>query len=170
MDIERYTGRNQTLTSNAERVSALVEMAAEGMTKANSTEKVPLSDMARVRSTAEAYVRSCSLIGTLPTVRGCASMMGLSRQALYDAAKQRPGSEFSKWLEDFSDMCGELTMQAAMEGTVAAVPAIFVAKSRYGFREEPTRLEIGRIDSITGSDTQEAAIEIATKYAELPAE
>lgn len=168
METEKYAGRDQTLSVNAARVSALVDMAADDLMKVNAGEKVSLSDMGQVRATAERYLRDCAAAGTLPSVRGCAAQMGISRQAMYDAVKKRPGSEFAKWLEDFSDMCGELTMQAALEGTVAAVPAIFVAKARYQWREQPAQVEIGKINSITDNDTEEAAREIAIRYSALP--
>ena len=167
-ELDKYKGRDQTLSSNTARVSALVEMAAGDMQKVNTGEKIPLTDMVLVRDAADRYLRDCVNNGVLPTVGGCARSMGVTRQSLYDAAKKRPGSEFSRWLEDFSDICGEIMAQAALEGTVAPVPAIFVLKSRYQWREAPAQVEIGKINPITDIDTEEAAKEIAMKYAALP--
>ena len=167
----KYGGRDQTLSVNAARVSALVDAAADDMALVNKGEKVSLSDIARIQATAEGYLRDCSVAGVLPTVRGCAAKLGVSRQSLYDRANRHPNSEFSRWLEDFSDLCGELTMQAALEGTVAAVPAIFVAKSRYQWREAPAQIELGPINPLMDGyhgDADEIARAIAAKYEALP--
>ena len=150
----RYEGRDQTLSANAARVSSLVEMAADDMALTNG-EKVPLSDAQKVRTYGEKYLRECATNAVLPTVRGCAAKLGVTRQALYFFAGKHPNSEFAHWLEDFSDLCGELTMQAAMEGSVAAIPAIFVAKSRYQWREAPAQIEFGRMDREPDVDEDE---------------
>ena len=171
-DVQRYAGRSQTLSENAARVSTLVSMAASDMERATGGEKIPLNDLDRVRETSTAYLRECADNGVLPTVRGCAARLGCSRQALYDIVKRRPDGEFARWLEDFSDVCGELTMAAALEGTVAAVPAIFTAKARYSWREAPAQLEVGPINPLTGTSGEpgELADAIAAKYSELPSD
>ena len=64
-----------------------------------------------------------------------AAKVGVSRNAFYSYSKDHPDSEFSKWLEDFSDLCGELTMAAALDGSVNVVGAIFVAKARYQWKD-----------------------------------
>lgn len=138
-------GREQALTANASKVGDIVAQAAYGMSLAKGGEKAPLSDMNRVKDYAQAYLTECAEKGTLPTVRGCAARLGVTRNAFYDRAKRHPNSEFALWLEDFSDLCGEVMMQAALEGTVSPVPAIFIAKSRYHWREAPQQIEFGRI-------------------------
>ena len=94
----RYEGRDQTLSANAARVSSLVEMAADDMALTNG-EKVPLSDAQKVRTYGEKYLRECATNAVLPTVRGCAAKLGVTRQALYFYAKQHPNSEFAHWLD-----------------------------------------------------------------------
>lgn len=124
----KYAGKGQTLQANTTRVSELVSAVADDMERTRTGEKVPLSDLERVKSVAAAYMRECAAVGTLPSVRGIAARLGVSRQSLYDFRKAHENSAFSKWLEDFSDLCGEVMMQAAVEGAVQSVPAIFVAK------------------------------------------
>lgn len=169
--MQKYGGKQQTIEATTARVGALIAQAADDMDRTINGVKVPLNDIQRVRDVGAAYMRDCAVSGTLPTVRGCAARLGVSRNALYDAVKRHPNSEFASWLEDFSDMCGELTMQAALEGTVAAVPAIFVAKSRYQWREAPAQIELGPINPLMDGyhgDTDEIAKTIAAKYTELP--
>ena len=77
-----------------------------------------------------------------------------------------PGSEFSEWLDDFSDMCGEVMMSAALDKSVDTVSAIFTAKARHGWRdvitvETPIQNPLG--DTIS-------AEEIERRYSELPGE
>ena len=167
-----YGGKEQTLAATVARVSSIVGSAADDLERTTSGEKVPLSDLERVKSVAAAYMRECAVTGKLPTVRGVAARLGVSRQAMYDHRKAHENSAFSKWLEDFSDMCGEVMMQAAVEGAVQAVPAIFIAKARYQWREAPQQIELGRINPLAddGRDTDEIAVEIASKYRELPSD
>ena len=54
-------------------------------------------------------------------------------------------------------------MTAAIHGTVSAIPAIFTAKSRYGWREPAAQVEIGRIESIP---TNEELMEKYERYME----
>ena len=117
--------------------------------------KTPLRDLERVREVATEYLAECAQTGTMPTVRGCAARLGVTRYALYDYAKHHAGSEFSAWLEDFSDACGEVMMAAAMQGSVSPVPAIFTAKARHGWREAPLQVEFGRLDPQAEVDEDE---------------
>jgi hypothetical protein len=160
-EVQRYTGRDQTLSVNTSRISALVDQAADEMALAAEGEKVPLDDIARIKEASEKYLRTCAAQGTLPTVRGVAAQLGYTRQGLYFRAKSHPESEFANWLEDFSDACAELTMAAALEGSVAAVPAIFVTKARYQWREPAAQVELGRIDPLGPEVSNEA---LAAKY------
>lgn len=169
-DIQKYGGKEQTLQANTARVQTLVGAVADDMERTRTGEKVPLSDLERIKAVATDYMRECAAVGTLPSVRGVAARLGVSRQSLYSYNKQHENSEFSRWLEDFSDACGETMMMAALEGAVQAVPAIFVAKSRYQWREAPQQIELGKINPLSddGRNADEVAAEIAMKYRELP--
>lgn len=164
-----YGGRQQTALVNSEQNAQLIAQAAAEMQMANDPkrEKVPLRDLDRVREVASVYLAECAQTGMMPTVRGCAARLGITRGALYDYEKHHPGSEFSAWLQDFSDLCGEVMMAAAMQGSISPVPAIFVAKARHGYREQPVQIEVNPGGQFGDSMTAE---EIARKYAELPDE
>ena len=132
------------MAANTEQNSQLIAQAARELAMANdpTREKVSLWHVERVRSVAGEYLDECAQTGTMPTVRGCAARLGLTRNALYNFAERHPGSEFSEWLQDFSDLCGEVMMAAAMQGSLSAMPCIFVAKSRHGYREAPVQIEL----------------------------
>lgn len=164
--IDRYGGRDQTIATNTGRVGTLVQMAAEDMAKANNVVrvKIPFRDIERVKAAASEYLDICAANGTLPTVRGMAAQLGYTRSAVYERARTHPDEEFAKFLEDFSDICGELTMAAALEGSVNVVAAIFTAKARYNWRdvvtiEAPVHNPLGENIS---------AEEIEQKYMDLP--
>ena len=164
---DQYTGRSQTLAANSTALSGLVGQAADELRLANRGEKVPLCDLERIRQRTEDYLEDCSQRGTLPTVRGMAARLGVSRQALYDYAQHHPGSGFDLWLKDFSDLCGELTMQAALAGTVQPIAAIFTCKARFGWREPAARVELDAaspLGDLTPTD------ELMQKYAFLEEE
>lgn len=166
----KYGGRTQTLAANTDSISDIVGRAAEDMARAQSVEKVSLQDIDRIREIGLEYLNECAALGCLPSVRGVASRIGTSRQALYDFASSHVGGSLDLWLRDFSDCCAELTMAAAMAGSIKEVSAIFTTKSRYGWRDTD-RIEIGQIPPFDArGDAEETARLIAAKYAELPSE
>ena len=167
LDPGQYAGRSQTVAANVARASELISVAAQELRLADRPEKVPLKDLERVKKTATAYVDECAASGVLPTVRGVAARLGVSRRAIYDYAAHHKGSEFDGWLQDFSDLCAELIMNLANEGVIAAVPAIFVTKARYGWRDQPVQIEVVQNNPLGPTVDPE---DIATKYAELPDE
>lgn len=164
----KYEGRKQTLTTNTTRVGELVSRAAVDMAAAKDTDecvRVSLADFDRVREAAVDYLTECAERGMLPTVRGAAGKLGVTRQALYDYARHHPGSQFARWLEDFSDLCGELTMAAALDGSVNVVAAIFTTKARYGWKDSVT-IDIPTEDPL---GKRQSAVEILSKYKDLDA-
>lgn len=158
-ELTQYAGRGQTLATNAARTAAIVGNVAREMAMVNSGDKIPLKNLELVKEAALNYLRTCAETGTLPTVRGCAAWCGVTRGAFYEYGRNHP--EFQSWLESFSDICAEVLMQSALEGTSAAVPAIFVCKSRYGWKEneEPQLKD----DALPKRDVKE----IIEKYADI---
>ena len=164
----KYEGRAQTLTTNTTRVGELVARAAVDMANARDTEervRISLTDVDQVRECAVGYLKECADSGILPTVRGVAGKLGVTRQALYEFSWNHPGSQFARWLEDFSDMCGELTMAAALDGSVNVVAAIFTTKARNGWKDNIT-IDIPVNDPLGKRQTMDA---IAAKYKDLDA-
>lgn len=159
-----YAGREQTISVNSARTSQIVGRAADEMARANAIEKIPLSDLARVKESAEAYLDECQKSGFLPTVRGMAARLGLSRNSVYDYQRHHPDSEFSKFLDDFSDLCAELTISAALEGSANPVVAIFLAKARANWRDSIT-IETPVHDPLGPKVSVE---EIMERYRDLP--
>ena len=134
-----YGGRSETLAVNDVRISQLVANAADGMQNLlDPRKRVPLADTQRIAEISIQYVRACSESATLPTISGLAKAIGCTRSAIYDFIKKHPDHESAKWFEDFSDTAADVMMQAALSGTVAPVPAIFIAKARYNWRDAIT--------------------------------
>ena len=131
--------KEDTLVSNESRISDAVENLAEGLENiVHPQEKILLSDVDDVQRITVQYVKACARASSLPTMSGLAKALGHSRQALYDYRKRKPNSPTAEWLEEVSDSFGETMMNYALNGTVAAVPAIFVAKARYMWRDALT--------------------------------
>ena len=164
---EAYRGRGQTLAVNADTVSQLVGRAADDIARANAAEKISPARLDRVKETAFRYLEECAESGTLPTVRGMAARLGLSRNTVYEYQRTHPDGEFAAWLEDFSDLCAEITMQAAAMGAVKEVSAIFISKARAGWREQPTQLELMPIDNRRRYGQSLTTEELAEKYSTL---
>lgn len=166
----KYAGRTQTIAANSDSISDIVSRAALDMARAQSVEKVSLQDVDRIRKVGLEYLNQCAELGCLPSVRGVASRIGTTRQAIYDYASNHVGGALDLWLRDFSDICAELTMEAAMAGSIKEVSAIFTTKSRFGWRDTD-RIEIGQIPTLIDRDNaEETAKLIAAKYVELPDE
>lgn len=148
---------------NEQLVSSLVADAAAGMKAvADPTRRVPLSDVEMVRAVTCGYLEHCSARGVLPSMSGLALCLGCSRQALYAHIRRNPDSETAEWLMGFSDVCGELVMQASLSGAVQAIPAIFIAKCRYGWKENVADL------TVEPKQTNLTADAIVERYADLP--
>jgi len=147
---------------NKAAISDLVSAAADGMDRIASAEKVSLSDVETVRTVTRLYMRHCAATSMLPTMSGLAGALGYTRQGIYIYIKRHPESETAHWLQDFSDKCGEIMMQAALSGNVSAIPAIFTAKARYGWKEDEQPV---MVEDDTGTLT---AREIMEKYQDLP--
>ena len=134
-----YGGRSETLAVNDNRISQLVAGAADGMQNLLDPQKrVPLADTKSIAEITIQYVRACAESASLPTMSGLAKAIGCTRAAIYYFIKEHPEHESAKWFEDFSDTAAEVMMQAALSGTVAPVPAIFIAKARYNWRDAIT--------------------------------
>lgn len=164
---ERYQGRGQTLEANQGAIAQIMGRAADELARANAAEKIPLARLDKIKEVAAAYLDECAEKGMLPTVRGCAARCGLSRFAFYGYQREHPESEFALWLEDFSDLCAEITMQAAAMGAVKEVSAIFIAKARAGWREQPTQLELMPFDNRRRYGQSMSTEELAEKYSTL---
>ena len=160
---EKYLGRGQTLEMNQSLITETVSTAARQMQESSDESKrIPLTDLASVRRIAQEYLALCAGKSQLPTVTGLAARLGRSRSSLY---KER-NNAFHEFLEDFSDICGETLSQSMLYGGVAAVPGIFVLKSRYQWREAPITIETA---APIGPLVQELSPEqIAEKYSYLP--
>lgn len=159
-----YRGREQTAEINRALVGEIVgNMAAQMEAAADEARRFPLSDMERVNQTAMEYVEACAAAGVLPTVTGAAAAMGRSRTALYKYGQDHPA--FGEWLTEFSDSCGEAAAAAAIHGATAAIPTIFVLKSRHSWRDIIS-VESTPADKRTiGYDLSEEELK---RFAELP--
>lgn len=166
-DIGRYGGRSQTITENRAAVSVIVDDMFRQLERASDgSRRIDLNDIDLVDAEARRYTAECATESVLPTVTGLASWLGRSRDSLYKHSRDH--GQFRDWLNMFSDLCGTATARAAMEGTVAAIPAIFTLKARHGWSEGAIEINVGRSDPLDRTVDERAAAEIAAKYADLP--
>ena len=166
-DLARYGGRGQTAEINAAGLSGVVARAADALEKRHTVERVNLGDMNEVYKRTVEYLRDCSAHSELPDVAHLAAWFGYSRRGLYQYADRHPESGFAGFLKDVSDDFGAVTMQAAMNGFVATIPAIFSTKARYGWTEGVTQLQIVQQPSRFDRLSDEEKLELYDKYSEL---
>lgn len=156
--------KSETLEANQQGIGRVVGAMAQTLEQANdASRQFDLSDSEKLNQASIAYVKACAAAGLLPSVSGLAGALGRSRTGLYEYGKVH--ADFQVWLENYSDLCAETAISAALNGSAQAVPAIFLAKARYQWRDSVT-LEIGRPESPLGEVQDPDAI--AAKYEMLP--
>lgn len=156
--------RREMLEANKDSVSALVGQLASQLEQ-NEIEqrKISLNDTERVKDISLLYIRSCQASGCVPNLAGVALALGISRRALEYFKTRNPDHETSKWFNLLKEQFGETLMQAALDGAVAPIPAIFMAKANYGWRDDPE-------PEVQNNDGQEelSPDAIAAKWQDLP--
>ena len=158
--------KSDTLAANEERIRNIVTLGAAGLMRVSDKDKkIRLSDTEAVKEVTIQYVNMCAKYSILPNMSGLAKALGMSRQALYYHISHHPDNdETTEWLKDCSDSFGQMMMDAALSGVVAPIPAIYMAKARYFWRENDIP------DSYSSSKGYErySAEEIAERYTDLP--
>ena len=162
--VYQYGGKAQTADINREIISGIVDgMKIQMEAATDPARRFPLTDEKRLNSVTKAYLEACASAGALPTVTGLAAACGRTRDSLYKFADTH--EDFREWLENFSSMAGEAMGAAAIHGATAAIPSIFILKSRFGFKDVVSVEQVqpkSALGSTVDPDT------IAARYAELP--
>ncbi len=161
-DRKGIQGRQDTIVANRALVTQIVVMGADGLRKMANGERASLHDTAAVKEATARYLEECAKAGVMPGMAGLSAELGYSRQNVYHYIKKHPESDTTKWLKAVSDYFGEMMMTGALSGAVSAIPAIFTAKSRFGWREDEEPIFK---DTTMPEPTPE---EIAEKWADLP--
>lgn len=108
-------------------------------TLASPGDKVDLQDEAQVRERIIAYLNSCSVSGTYPTVQGLASFgFGISRQAL-NQWRLRPcniGKPSALLIDQATEMFGDILTNESLHNNANPVQAIFQLKNSHGFSDK----------------------------------
>lgn len=159
--------RRELLEANKATVQNIVDgllcQLRQNEEDARNGVKISLRDTQRVKDISLQYIESCKISGTLPTVTGVALALGITTDAIVKFRSRNPDHETTKWFMSLTENFGQIMMQAALDGAVAPVPAIFTAKARYGWRDDPEP------EVKDNSDTEELSPDaIAAKYSDLP--
>ena len=159
----KKSDRRAILEANKQEISSLVGSLADRLEEANRKPKVNLQDTERVKEICIQYIRSCEFTGTLPTLAGAELALGCSPSAFKTFKYRNPNHETTKWINAMRDHFAELLGQAALDGDVAAIPAIFTLKARYNWNDQP------EIEAKDNNDTEDLSPDtIAEKYDDLP--
>ena len=134
MNIKATETRLYDKTADASsRIGSLA--AAVALELADLREPVSLSDYEAVRAITLAYTCSCAECGTVPSKIGLSRALGVSRQRIDVYLKQHPDSPTAQFLTIVGDAYSQVLTDSALAGTVQQIPAIFIAKSIYGYIE-----------------------------------
>ena len=159
----KKSDRRAYIEANKEEISTLVGALANRIEASQRKPKVDLRDTERVKEITLQYIRACSVSGTLPTIAGTCLALGVHADSVRAFRMRNPTHETSKWFVELRNQFGELLSQAALQGDVSPVPAIFTLKARYMWNDQP---EIEAKDN--GEAEEMSADTIAAKYEDLP--
>ena len=155
--------RRAYIEANKEQISALVGDLANRLEQSEQRAKINLRDTERVKTISLEYIRSCQYTGTLPTLAGVSLALGCSEASLRTFKYNNPEHETAKWLSLLVKHFGEVLGQAALDGDVAPIPAIFTLKARYQWSDQVEP------ETKDNSGTEELSPDaIAAKYEDIP--
>lgn len=133
----------------------------------NESTKISLDDVAGVQEVTLRYMEACERVGMLPTMSGLASAIGTYREMMYSFIRHNPDHPTAKFLSQVSDTFGEIMMQSAASTAIQPIVSIFLAKARYGFREEDG-INLASGNGAGSGGEFVSAEKIAEKYNNLP--
>ncbi len=124
--------RNEMVDVN---ITRLVGMSFEQMSQFATSERISLSDLDELKKRTLIYLKACEENAVFPSISGLARTLGYSRQELISWQTNKQGTDVSRWLNSFSDMCVELLHQSALTKNTSEITTIFLSKALYGMRE-----------------------------------
>lgn len=83
----------------------------------------------------EDYFKLCYECNVIPTIASLALYLGLHRETLYNYANNSKLYDFSNVLKQAIDVCQSYQEGAVLDGSIQAVPFIFLAKNYYGLKD-----------------------------------
>lgn len=83
----------------------------------------------------EDYFKLCYECNVIPTIASLALYLGLNRETLYNYANNPKLYDFSNVLKHAINTCQSYQEGAVLDGSIQAVPFIFLAKNYYGLKD-----------------------------------
>ena len=144
----------------AQALDASIRQQQDLLKRANTNNRVDLSNFEEVRKSCEDYIESCRIAGVIPSVTGLAPSMGYSRQALtaYIAHNTTPTAQY---LDAVRSAMAAITEQAGLTRAASEAVSIFVLKNSAGMVD---KLDITATPGIPEEDRELTADEIAARY------
>lgn len=144
----------------AQALDASIRQQQDLLKRANTNNRVDLSNFEEVRKSCEDYIESCRLAGVIPSVTGLAPSMGYSRQALtaYIAHNTTPTAQY---LDAVRSAMAAITEQAGLTRAASEAVSIFVLKNSAGMVD---KLDITATPGIPEEERELTADEIAARY------
>lgn len=156
--------KRDLIEANKDTISSIVGDLADRLEEAERcSKKADMRDLPTIKDITLRYIRSCQISGTVPSMAGLSLAIGITPQSMSIYMKRHPDSETTKWLKTIKEHFGDLIGQSALNGSVAPVPAIFVLKSNYGWRDDPEP----EVQNNDGSE-ELSPDAIAAKWSDLP--
>ena len=91
--------RRETMELVDERITENVHQAADELAESTEITPVSLVDTQRVIDLTIAYMRSCAVSSTIPSVSGLMRSMGLARSSFYDCVERHSPKETAEFLK-----------------------------------------------------------------------
>ena len=119
-----------------ERISNNVKSMSNDLIRMSRSEPISLTDTKKIIDVTIDYMEGCAEASTVPSITGLCRSLGIARSTFYDCLSRKIPLETAVWFQQVHDSFAELLSNSAIRGDVAPIPAIFVLKSLFGFREQ----------------------------------
>ena len=128
-----YKAESQEITDEA--ISKSVLNAISDLKRLEGRQRISLDDCEMVRAVAEAYLESCAVSSTFPSMSSLAMALGYSRQNLYHFMKEKGDTETGLFLTQLHDLFGNILAENSLRNNANNITAIFILKSLFGYKE-----------------------------------
>jgi len=130
-----YRAESQEIADQG--ISKSVINALSELKQADGRTKINMDDTNMVKSRIEAYLETCAVNSSLPSMTGIAMILGYTRTGLY-LYMEKQNTETSRYLQLVHDKLADILSENALKNNANNITAIFLLKSLYGLRESQT--------------------------------
>lgn len=134
------SGKPTLSTSNLSRVDVVAQHADEALEALIAyddygAKPVKPNDLETIRIRCRDYIKECRDTGNLPRITGLAARLGVTRSKLNHWLKDSNYPDTQEYLNFVKSLFADIMEQAALDGSVDKIMAMFLLKSTHEYQE-----------------------------------